>query len=406
MAAHRSLLALRRWPVLAGMALLVLPWLLAGLDAACEALWPGAAVFQEPALAGVAAPAPRPKLDAAGLASGAFQAAFTAYFDQNLPLLSTAVRLKNQLYFSLLGQSGLPDVVVGKHLQLYEQRYIDEYCRRDTAAIMAAAEPWAARLAQMQRWYAARGKVFVYVITPSKAATDPQDMPDGRACRSPPADRDRLLPAWDAMLERHGVRYADMATLIRRAAPAYGMAMFPRGGTHWNEVAAALGTQALIGAINGAGAAWTLPGFTFTWRMAPPAGIARDLTDLLNLPFPRLDYAAPVVSVIADAAPMSCRPVTIGAVGGSFTFELIWTLMKLPCPPRVEFYSYFRTMHAHFPGDQRTAVDPAQRAEDLLVRADVIVLEENEQVATRSEHGPAFYDWLAGRLSAMTDDEP
>lgn len=398
--------ALRRWPVRLGMALLVLPWLLAGLNAACGWFWPGLTVLQEPALAGVAAPVQRPPLDIAGFASGSFQTAFTAYFDQNLPLLPTAVRLKNQMYFSWLRQSGIPDVTVGKHLQLYEQRYIDEYCGRDTAAIMAGAETWAARLAQMQNWYAARGKVFVYVITPSKAATDPQDLPQGRTCRSPQADRDGLLPAWDAMLDRHGVRYADTATLIRRAAPAYGVAMFPRGGTHWNELAAALGTQALIAAINGPGAAWTLPGFTFTWRMAPPTGIARDLTDLLNLPFPRLDYAVPEVAITPAAAPAPCRPATIGAVGGSFTFELLWTLMKLPCPPRIEFYSYFRTMHAHFPGDQRGPVDPAQRAEDLLGGADIVLLEENEQVAARSDHGPAFYDWLAGRLSPIADDEP
>ena len=384
--AMRAPVWLRRFPVVAGMALLLLPWVLARLP--------------QHVLFGVQPPVSRPALSAAGLWSGAFQRSYTEYFDQTVPLLATAVGVKNQVYFSLLNQSGIPGVRIGKRLQLYEQAYIDEYCSRDTAAITAAADDWAADLARMQRWYAAQGKVFVYVVTPSKAATYPQYLPDARACRAPPADRDSMLPTWDAILDRHGIRHVDAASLVRQSKGAFPFEMFPRGGTHWNTVSAALAAQSVVRAINAAPMPWKLQDFTFTWTMAEPDAVARDLTDLLNLPFPRLDYRAPEVTVTPQGSTSACKPLDIAAVGGSFTYEIIWTIMMLPCAPVIDFYDYFQVTHAHFPGDIRGPVDPAARDDRLLVQAKIILLEENEQLAMRSAHGPAFYKLVAAQHPA------
>ena len=370
------------------MALLLLPWALVGV----RWVWPGA--LAGAGLAGVQRPVMQPTPTAADIWSGAFQRRYTAYFGQHVPLLAWAVALKNQLYFSVLHQSGTPGVIIGKHMQLFEPEYIDEYCSRNSAAILAGAEPWAIDLAQLQRWYAEQGRVFIYVVTPSKAAMEPQYIP-GR-CRSPPSDRDALLPGWNAMLDRHGVRHVDAAGLVGAAQPNYPFAMFPRGGTHWNEVAAALATQAVVRAADRA----SLPPFAFTWHMAAPDDVARDLTDLLNLPSVRLDDQVPAVDIQSSKPAEPCRPPNIGMVGGSFTFEIVWTLMRLPCPPAVAFYPYFNLMYAAFPGDVRVPVDPAQREDELLRRADIVVLEENEQVAMRSAHGPALYALIARQHAA------
>ena len=381
--------------MLLSMALLVLPWALAAVNAAAAWLWPGGPAIEEHKLFGVQPPSALPAPDAAGLWSGAFQLAFARSFGQSMPLLATAVGLKNQAYFSLLGQSGVPDVVVGKHLQLYERIYIVEYCGRNTAALMPAADLWAAHLAQLQSWYAAEGKTFLYVVTPSKPATIPQDLPDARACRSPQADRDGMLAAWDALLDRQGVRHVDAAAVMRQAPGA--PEMFPRGGTHWNDVAAALATQAVVRAVNAAPGPWRLTDFSFTWQLTTPSGIARDITDLLNLPFPRLDYRVPAVALQPLAPAAACRPVNVAVVGDSFAYGMLWLLMRLPCPPTIDFYSYFKVAHAAFPGDIRGDVDPAQRDEELLHRAGIVILEENEVMAMRSAHGPALYRLVAAR---------
>ena len=381
------------------MLLLLLPWGFAAANAVAAWLAPGTVLIEEPGLFGQDQGAPEPEPSLAGLWSGAYQRAFAAYFGRHLPLLASAMRIKNQVYDSVLDQSGNPLLAIGKHKQLYEQVYIDEYCSRDTPAIIARGRRWAAELRQMQDWYAARGRVFVYVITPSKAATYPEYFPAGQPCPSPPAVRDALGPDWDAVLDQAGVRTVDAAALTRGAKRDYPFELFPPGGTHWNDVASALAAQAVVRRIDAAPAAWKLTDFSFTWHMAPPAGVARDLMDLLNVPYPRLDYLVPVVSI--QAPPVDhCAAVNIGAVGGSFTYEMLWALLKLPCPPTIDFYSYFHTTHAAFPGDIRGPVDAAQRDDELLHRAQIVILEENEQTAMRSEHGPAFYDLVAAQFGA------
>ena len=375
---------LRRLPVIVAMGLLLLPWATLAVNRT------GWASIPEPALSGMEEAVPNPVLDGHGVLSGSYQKAFTAYFGRNLPVLADAVLLKNQVYYSLLHQSGVEAVVIGKHRQLYEPVYVAEYCDRNIAAIHDRAEGWAARLARMQGWYAAQGKVFVYLMTPSKAATYPQYLPTNIPCYAKPADQVGFGPAWRQILDEHGVRYIDGAAITRDARGHYPFEMFPLGGTHWNDVAAALTTQAMVRQVNAAPTPWKLAPFTFTWTMVPPFFVALDLTNLINVPWPRLDFPVPVVDVVA-AKPAGCRPVNIGFVGGSFSYEVMWLLMKLPCPPTIDFYSYFSLEHTVFPGDIRTPVDPAQRQAELLQRADIVILEENESAMIRSYHGPTFY---------------
>ena len=378
---------IRRLPIVMAMALLLLP----GATWAVDRLgW----LIPQPVLSGMEDVVARPVLDGHGVWSGSYQKAFTAYFGRALPVLADAVLLKNQVYYTLLHQSGVDAVVIGKHRQLYEPVYVAEYCDRNIAALHEQAEIWAAQLARLQGWYAAQGKVFVYLMTPSKAATYPQYLPTNIPCYANPADQTGFGPAWRAVLDAHGVRYVDGAAITRDARGHYPFEMFPLGGTHWNDVAAALTTQAVVHQVNAAPAAWKLAPFNFSWTMVPPFFVALDLTNLINVPWPRLDF--PIPQVALAAAPLAtCRPVNIGFVGGSFSYEVMWLLEKLPCPPTIDFYSYFALEHTVFPGDARTPVDPAQRQAELLQRADVVILEENEASMIRSYHGPTFYDLAA-----------
>ena len=75
------------------------------------------------------------------------------------------------------------------------------------------------------------------------------------------------------------------------------------------------------------------------------------------------------------------------------------TLMQEPCPPSIDFYSYFILELWSYPGDRRYPVDPAQRRVALLQQANIVIFEENEANMMRSNHGPAFLDLVenAGR---------
>ena len=106
----------------------------------------GWAVIGEPELYGLRTPAPEPRLDGPAVLSGAYQKDFVAYLGRALPLQPYAVQVKNQFYYTLLRQSGIESVVIGRHRQLYEPNYIDEYCSRVIANMTAPAELYATRL--------------------------------------------------------------------------------------------------------------------------------------------------------------------------------------------------------------------------------------------------------------------
>ena len=97
-------------------------------------------------------------------------------------MFKPAMRWKNQIYYTLLGTAGSERVVVGSQRQLLDLSYLVEYCGRDLEVLRTTGEAWAARIRQMQDFFEDHGKLFLYVITPSKVAQYPQIIPDGYTC--------------------------------------------------------------------------------------------------------------------------------------------------------------------------------------------------------------------------------
>ena len=54
------------------------------------------------------------------------------------------------------------------------EEYLDDYCSRDLARFTPEAEAWAGKVREMEDFFEARGKIFLYVITPSKPAIYPE----------------------------------------------------------------------------------------------------------------------------------------------------------------------------------------------------------------------------------------
>ena len=149
----------------------------------------------------------------------------------------------------------------------------------------------------MQDFFEARGKTFLYVITPSKPAVYPEALPAGLNCPSKPYDRQHKVAVYRQMLDRNGIHYLDAATLIAEARASYPISMFPRGGIHWNMLAAGLAAQALTDKLNALHESPILTPFTLTWeRSFKPQGSDRDLIEILNLMWPDTHYEVPVVS--------------------------------------------------------------------------------------------------------------
>ncbi len=330
--------------------------------------------------------------------NGTYQASFARRVGSDDPFYPFAIRLSNQVQYSLFNTSALPMVVVGKHHELLETAYITDYCTRDVPVFMQTAPAWAAKIRQMQNETERRGQSFLYVLSPSKVAQYPQFLPAGLRCPSSQANRLGLLPAWMALVRKDGVHEVDTTKIMWDAHGKYPFRLYPHGGTHWNSVGGALASQAVEANLESQRGDGTFTPFSFTWVMSSkPVGVDVDLALLMNLLFLPDHYDVPVVLPTQAPAPAACRPVRVVIIGGSFMHNIGDALTNLPCVSHVEEFEYWTAYDIAWTRGVETirrGVDPAHRDAELQA-ADVIIYEENEQTLGRSIHGPLLYQWLS-----------
>ena len=258
--------------------------------------------------------AEQPQLSLQAVAQGRFQAAFARVVGARMPLYPLAVRVRNQVEYSLFGLSAAPNLLIGPDGVLSEVAYAREYCAR-APGWQADGARWAAGIREMQDDAERRGKAFLYVLTPSKVAQYPQVLPPGWACPASAVDRAGFVPEWMALLRAAGVHAVDTSTVLLAAHGDYPFPLYPTGGTHWNAVGAALAEQAIMAALDR-----LLPGrgfapFRFTWRMAPhpdPDGTDQDLARLTNLFHMPDDGPVPAVTLQPAPAAGRVRPTARG----------------------------------------------------------------------------------------------
>lgn len=351
--------------------------------------WPKLRIRSDSPLWGVGAPKPAPwTLDA--LISGETQKAVSSRMGQLQPVFPLAVRIRNQFLYSALGVSGAPDLVIGRDRQLFEKAYVDEFCARGAPPEPAFLDAWATRLRDIQNRVEAMGKRFHYVITPSKAARLSSALPAHVACLSMARGAAEKLAPYRAALDAHGVAYVDGAALMTQAAPQYPIDLFPRGGTHWNYLGAAIATQALTRELNKHGPSPIRP-YEFEWSIAPEAeGTDMDLLRLLNLLWPDRRY--PTARIYGRYAGPCDKTPKIFAAGGSFLIEMLANLVTASCPVSVDYWHYVRDDAGGFRRWRRLVenmdgfehdLDPARETDaDFaggVYGADVVLLEENEK---------------------------
>ena len=387
---------MRRWLDLAiGLIAILLPAVLLLADQVAAIIPPYHHIKITPGLTGVTLPVdPEPSL--ARVLDGAWQGETARMIGSRTPLYPFAVRLKDEIMFSVFGLSGIPGIMVGRGGALIERSYAEEYCSRDLARFLPLARAWAPKLRQMQDAYEQRGKTFLYVITPSKVAQYPGLLPPGYPCPAPVADREGLLPAWRNLLTAAGVHFVDTTIPLVAAQGRYPFTLYPRGGTHWNSVGAALATNAIAAGLDRLRKDAMLPAFAVTWRMMPrPIWPDDDLGSLMNLLVKHDWGAAPQAILAAPPPPGGCRRLAVAIVGGSFMNRPAEDLAQGPCAPHVEEWQYWTVFDIIWPPgvDGKTGVDPAERDAGVL-SADVLLYEENEQLVARSDHGPALYAFL------------
>jgi len=342
-------------------------------------------------LAGVTETQAPPAPSLRNVANGDLQREAMRDISDSNPLRPMLIRLSNQFRVRLLGAYDSPGVVAGDNGQLIEQVYVDEYCHRDLAALEGKARAWIPKLKALQDVYTARGHVFIYLITPSKMAHIPEAFLGHVACPSAPAARTQYLPTYVKMLREAGIRFVDLATLIHGLKSHYEIDVFPPGGVHWNALGVANAADAVLAELArdrpfAPRLKWT---YTITNR---PSGSDRELTDILNIIYSRDRFATAKVTFRGNnCADFPAAHQSVALVGGSFIHALAQVLLAQGCLRELQSYNY---LYRGRRGGPNYAVDKDHlTAADIvpLADADIMLLEENEQVLPGSAHAEELY---------------
>src|SRR4051812_12640853 len=349
---------------------------------------PSLAIRIGPKLGGVTRDAPV-VLSWSSLRDGSFQKAVASRVTDAMPVRPLLIRINNEIRFELFGELTAPQVVRGAKGQLIERSYLEEYCARSEGQGAALAADIIPKLKDIQNFYRARGDVFVYLVTPSKAAHLPEYFVDRVPCPSTPAARAQLVPQYVGLLRQAGIDVVDTATLIHSLKGQYEVELFPQGGVHWNDIGGARAVSAVVEEINRQAGSELVPPFSFSYTLSGvTSGVDRDLVDLLNVFFPPLGYLTPKVT-FHTAAPCAGHPagsIDAALVGSSFSHLPGQILIEDNCLSGLNVWYY---MHlGRFGGTPYHELQRDLKPADLarLRDAKIVILEENESFVARTAY--------------------
>jgi alginate O-acetyltransferase complex protein AlgJ len=373
----------------------------------CAAAWnltvaqshPSWAIKIGPKLGGVTYDMPV-NLSWSSLRDGAFQKAVTSRVTDAMPVRPLLIRINNEIRFQMFGELTAPHVVRGAKGQLIERTYLDEYCARTEGLGAQRAATILPKLKDIQAYYESRGAIFVYLVSPSKAAHLPEYFVDRVPCPSTPQARNDLVSDYVGALQQAGIHVVDTATLIHSLKGSYPFDLFPQGGVHWNDVGGARAVSAVVEEINRLAGRQIIPPFTFTYTLSVPAsGPDRELVDLLNVFFPPLGYQTPKVSFQPEVpcAESPARELDVVVVGSSFGHLPGRIMIEANCLDHLQFY-YYATL-GRFGGTPYRELQRNLPASDLNAWRDakVMILEENESFVAKSGYVDPLRTVVTGR---------
>ncbi len=349
-------------------------------------------------LAGVVEQAQPASFRVQTIADGSWQKMVNTAVTNAIPSRPVLIKASNSIRSALFGRYGDEQVVAGDKGHLIEKYYISEYCTRNLDALKKNAPAWIAKLKELQNLYAAQGKIFIYELTPSKAAHLPELFVHRFPCPNSERDRKEWLPSYTAMVREAGINLMDNATATHALKGKYPLDIFPQGGVHWNAIGYTLATNQLLAVINRQGFTPPLPLLKWDYKISEIArGLDRDLVDLINVLIPNPRYPVAEVTYEKPSCPAYKRPLEIAYIGGSFTGPTAQVLNLHGCLPDLKRYTYlYRGVRG---GDGYKRIKNRLTAQDILPlrNADIVILEENEAVIPASKHAVEFHRVMVGR---------
>ena len=344
-----------------------------------------------------------PLFSVAKFLKGSWQKKYETWLNENLAFRTMFIRTSNQFFYSFFNKSHMyrSTIIIGKDNYLFEKSYIEQYVNLNKIQYSSHQfDEWARNLQQMADFFAKRGQQFIYVITPSKATYYPEYLPNDYANLIGNPRPDYYLKL--AALKKTTVTYFDGSEYILNAKEkSYGNLLFPRGGTHWTMLSAALTAREVL-ALIAKEMNEKFPPLRFSYSTSiKPSSVDRDLLNLCNLLFPQDRYTIPRVIFKPTKRQL---PFKLAIIGGSFTDFYKDLFAQTKYFSQVDQFFYLNINHRQISKDGLASElivnkeDPASY--QAILDADIVLLEENEVLAY-SVHFMGLYTQLFAKTSTV-----
>ena len=296
---------------------------------------------------------------------GTYQENRNKYINEQFGYRNTAVRLHNQIAFSLFGKAKANGVIIGKEDYLYEIKYINAF-RGAEEINQSELDSNLFMLKAIQSKLKERGVEFIVVMNPGKASFYSEFIPD----EFPIVSNRSYYSEYQIGLESQGIQHIDFGRWFREMKGKTPAPLFPKTGIHWSQYGATLAADSLVNycmKLFGRDMnefAWdkrNLPLSTTMESVDDDIGLGMNLyspIEVLPMAYPRVS-----VKVNVDSANKGIQP-KVAVISDSYFFNL----MQLPWAPEIfqslNFYFYNKQLHKR-PEGTMTNSDPLSQMKEI-----------------------------------------
>jgi hypothetical protein len=318
-------------------------------------------------LFGSIVPTAKDSLTAESWFSGTFQENRNIYINEQFGFRNTAVRLHNQIAFSLFHKAKASGVIIGKEDYLYEIKYINAF-RGAEEVSQSKVDSNLVMLNALQHKLKEKGIELVVVLNPGKASFYPEYIPD----EFPIVSDRSYYSEYQKGLKAQGIQHIDFGKWFREMKGKTPAPLFPKTGIHWSQYGATLVADSLVNYciklfgrdMNEFG--WdkrNLPLSTTMESVDDDIGLGMNLywpIDVLPMAYPRVGLNDKYGVSFGNSG---IQP-KVAVISDSYFFNL----MQLPWAPDIfselNFYFYNKQLH-HLPGGATTNTDLLPQMQDI-----------------------------------------
>lgn len=346
-----------------------------------------------------------PKLTIKSYIDKSFQQQFEGWFNQEIVWNSLYIKLFNTIYYVLFDKSysSNSNIIIGKGKQLYEKAYIstlffpDRYT--DTIDIPSVVEvkqtidSQIRDLNKIQKYLESKGRTFLFVITPSKADFEQENIPD-RFNVQAVTYQNFLHNTLIGALNRNSINYVDTPTYLKQNSN--GCPVYAVGGIHWNDWGKYLATKNIVEKLN------DITNYNFapievekSYLNRYPQNEDKDLVSLLNIL--NLPKSYTVENLIYKTAKNKHSDLVVNVVGGSFSSGFCDGLTLSHTVKDIEYYFYITKKIISYKNYLKSNLVIDNTKNNIsnnirtAIKGDIVILELNDSlIGTKKGHFQIF----------------